>query len=310
MDIMKKNLFKISNTVKNDTTYLRFHYANLQEQSIFFDCCKFFSASDLQLDMLSQMHTHDFFLIIYFRAGEGTLCVDFKNVPIEDNTIYFLSPNDLHSFNDLKNISGYAISFSEDFLLLLNNDIQNKLSMFIHHPTWCLHYCKVGSRAQEKIKRDLELIDEEFIANCYDETIKNDYLSALLSMFFLDCERLCDCEQEGRFIVPLESCKIYQRFLELLEKKFSKYHQVKEYASVIGVSPSVLSSNTQLCCGLTPLKIINNRIVLEAKRMLKYSTLSVKEISHKLGFNDPSYFNKFFRRVTGLSPAEFKNIDC
>lgn len=61
--------------------------------------------------------------------------------------------------------------------------------------------------------------------------------------------------------------------------------------------------------GSTPLQIINERIVLEAKRMLRYLPLRVKEISRDLGFEDPSYFNKFFKKITGMTPVDFRELD-
>ena len=61
--------------------------------------------------------------------------------------------------------------------------------------------------------------------------------------------------------------------------------------------------------GNTPLQIINERIILEAKRMLRYSSLRVKEVSIDLGFEDPSYFNKFFKKITGITPADFRELD-
>lgn len=99
------------------------------------------------------------------------------------------------------------------------------------------------------------------------------------------------------------------RFRQLLEKHFRKIHTVKEYAEMLHVSTRTLSHYVAQSAHLTPLQVINDRVVLEAKRQLQHSTLSIKEIGYQLGFEDPSYFVKFFKRMTGQMPKEFRK-DC
>ena len=101
----------------------------------------------------------------------------------------------------------------------------------------------------------------------------------------------------------------FVRFRQLLEKHFREIHTVKEYAEMLHVSTRTLSHYVAQSAHLTPLQVINDRVVLEAKRQLQHSTLSIKEIGYQLGFEDPSYFVKFFKRMTGQMPKEFRK-DC
>ena len=82
---------------------------------------------------------------------------------------------------------------------------------------------------------------------------------------------------------------------------------MKDYAEMMNVSLNVLSYATQKIVKTSPLKIINDRVVLEAKRMMRYSSKQVKEISATLGFADASYFVKFFKRA-GMTPEKFRKI--
>lgn len=85
----------------------------------------------------------------------------------------------------------------------------------------------------------------------------------------------------------------FVRFRQLLEKHFREIHTVKEYAEMLHVSTRTLFHYVAQSAHLTPLQVINDRVVLEAKRQLQHSTLSIKEIGYQLGFEDPSYFVKF-----------------
>ena len=87
---------------------------------------------------------------------------------------------------------------------------------------------------------------------------------------------------------------------------FKKMHSVTDYANRLGVSPKSLTKNFQKIGINTPSDFIKNRIILEAKRQILYSTDSVKQIAFDLGFNDPAYFSRFFTKSTSKSPLQFK----
>lgn len=83
-------------------------------------------------------------------------------------------------------------------------------------------------------------------------------------------------------------------------------HTVQEYADRLNISSRTLTKYVNQSAHRSPLQIINDRILLEAKRQLCHSALSIKEIGYQLGFEDPSYFVKFFKRLTGKMPSEFR----
>ena len=95
-------------------------------------------------------------------------------------------------------------------------------------------------------------------------------------------------------------------FRKLVEENYAREHTVKDYARRMNVTTKTLTLYVKECSSSTPLELINSRIILEAKRLLRYSVLSVKEIAFRLGFDDPSYFVKFFKRNVKQSPADFR----
>ena len=100
--------------------------------------------------------------------------------------------------------------------------------------------------------------------------------------------------------------RTFVKFRQLLEKNYMTKHTVKEYAEDLNISTKTLTNYIYESTHTTPLKLINERIILEAKRQIQFSSIKIKEIAYILGFDDPSYFVKFFKRETGVLPASLR----
>ncbi|WP_343557421.1 helix-turn-helix domain-containing protein [Sphingobacterium sp.] len=96
------------------------------------------------------------------------------------------------------------------------------------------------------------------------------------------------------------------RFINLIDANYKKSFSVAEYAKLLHLSSRSLSDLTQNQINKTPSQMIHERIILEAQRLLLYSELNVNQVGYRLGFEDPSYFVKYFKKYTSLSPSEFK----
>lgn len=102
--------------------------------------------------------------------------------------------------------------------------------------------------------------------------------------------------------------KLFFDFCDLVESHFRTIHTVKKYANKLNVSTKVLTSVSKQFGCITPKQLIHQRIILESKRMLAHAPINLKQISNNLGFIDSSYFIKFFKRETGVSPTEYKKL--
>ncbi len=98
----------------------------------------------------------------------------------------------------------------------------------------------------------------------------------------------------------------FAKFTELVEKQFTQHHPLEEYATHIGISKPHLNSVCRQFANCSALQFIHQRLLLEAKRHLIYTAMSISDISHSLGFSEPPYFTRFFKRFTGQSPVEFR----
>lgn len=113
------------------------------------------------------------------------------------------------------------------------------------------------------------------------------------------------CKNDNTILTDA-SYNIYLKFRQLIEDNFKKVHIVGEYVSMMNISLPILTKAVNRYAQASPLQLIHERIILEAKRMLSTTSLRIKEISAILGFEDSSYFVKFFKRNEHISPVEFR----
>lgn len=108
--------------------------------------------------------------------------------------------------------------------------------------------------------------------------------------------------------IPHPEHDFFRNFSRLVEIHFREKHSVAEYAELLHIAPKTLSTKFNKLNLLNPNEAIKNRIVLEAKRLLLYSELSIKEIAYQLGYDDPAYFNRIFSQKAEMSPAAFRKL--
>lgn len=234
------------------------------------------------------MHLHGFYEIIWFQKGSGTHYVDFNQYAIAPGTIFFISPGQIHSFDTKHDQEGYVLKICaelfDDFVSLSCVTVQDKDSAALE--------MLIGAM-QEELKKE-------------DSLGHREALHALVKLFVIMVRRSYAGMNPSAPNPHKVSYKAFLNFRKLIEENYCRLHTVKDYASLLNVSSKTLTLYVNECSKYSPLELINNRIILEAKRLLRYSVLSVKEIAFRLGFEDPSYFAKFFKRLVKQSPADYR----
>lgn len=234
------------------------------------------------------MHLHGFYEIIWFQKGSGTHYVDFNQYAIAPGTIFFISPGQIHSFDTKHDQEGYVLKICaelfDDFVSLSCVTVQDKDSAALE--------MLIGAM-QEELKKE-------------DSLGHREALHALVKLFVIIVRRSYAGMNPSAPNPHKVSYKAFLNFRKLIEENYCRLHTVKDYASLLNVSSKTLTLYVNECSKYSPLELINNRIILEAKRLLRYSVLSVKEIAFRLGFEDPSYFAKFFKRLVKQSPADYR----
>lgn len=251
----------------------------------------------------SEPHRHTYYEIFLFRESGGTHTIDFNVHPIEADHVHFVSPGQVHLVERNRNVSGYVLTFSREFFYF---NIENKNTLlsfpFFDNSVACPLLGLNSAEAAEVQSIIESILKEENSAIPYKEDILRAYLNILL----LKCKAAYEASHHSQKLYENTGAQLVQNFRLLVEDQFIRCHKVNEYAEQLSVTPNHLNEVTKRITGRTASELIQERILLEARRLLLHSNLTGKEVAYNLGFNDPSYFSRFFRTNTGLSPEAFK----
>ncbi len=246
-------------------------------------------------------HRHNYYEIFILFKGGGTHEIDFIIYPLENNCIHYVSPGQVHQVKRELDTFGYVILFSRDFYSIVAEKKDLLFDLPFLNNNGAKPVFNISEEEMSVIKPILKTMEEESKSNLiHNHEIIRSYLNVIL----LQSNRFYT--NQNPEINNSNSDTLYNRFRILLEKKFSKLHKVKEFAEELGTSEKTLNEHCKKITGKTASEHIYNRIILEAKRLLKHSDQSTKEIAFFLNFHDPAHFNKFFRKQTGKSPGDFR----
>ncbi len=250
---------------------------------------------------MDDAHRHNCFQIFLFKKGGGEHMIDFNYYPIKDNSLHFVSEGQVHALNSIDETDGYVILFTKEIVIMNSADkyIFNDFPVFNKSVSPILY-------PDHEMYADLEsmllmMIGEYGKNNSYKENILGSYISILL----LKSKTIITETSEYKR-TDSTSQVLLQKFNNLVEEHFIEFHKVNEYADKLSVTPNHLSETIKKVTGKTAGDIIHERLILEAKRKLLHSSISAKELAYELNFNDPSYFSRFFKTNTGLSPEGFR----
>lgn len=265
-------------------------------------------------------HVHSFYEILWFQEGEGTHSVDFADYQVKPNTIFFLSPGQIHFFDNegenkleyLNKYKGLAIKMCTDFMrdhtidtIQGNSDTILKYNAFYTFDT--IPYYIIDDATARELQLLVDQMEEE--SQHSGEFGNIDILKSLIRIFLVKILR--QGKQEGR--IQLDNLKpshqLFIQFRRLVEQEYTRLHTVQEYADRLNVAVRTLNKCVNECSNKSPLTFINDRIVLEAKRMVRHTNMMIKEIAYDLGYEDPSYFVKLFKRTTGHLPSDFREME-
>jgi len=252
-------------------------------------------------------HIHSFFQIIWFTKGQGKHFVDFKAYDVSDNSIFFIAKNQVHYFDDGLDYEGTLIHFSELFLGSAETGVEFLIKSNLFNNPYQFPSCCVDSGVSDQLAEYLVQMQTELISP--DHFAREELLRSYLKAFLIQVQRRKNqLEQENGNVPFMLDMKREQliRFINLVDEHYTKGLLVAEYAGLMHISPRTLSDLSAQTLNKTPLLVIQERVILEAQRLLVHSNLNVNQIGFRLGFDDPSYFVKYFKKHTQVSPSEFR----
>ncbi|MEX6626802.1 helix-turn-helix domain-containing protein [Tenacibaculum salmonis] len=245
----------------------------------------------------TQINTYKIFWI---KEGNGTYHIDFERYSFNSGVLFFLSPGQVFSVTSEKVKEAYQLSFDQDFYCVQAHDSEISCNGVLFNNVYETPFVKPSKKDSQKLDFIIDSLVDEFENT---KTAKYDMLQAYLKQFIIHSVRI---KKEYNLIKEDDETKLFKDFSLLVSQNFKKLHSVSDYANRLGISPKSLTKHFQKINSKTPSDFIKNRIIIEAKRQLLYSTDAIKYIAFDLGFNDPAYFSRFFTKATGQSPKQFQ----
>ncbi|AEV99589.1 AraC family transcriptional regulator [Niastella koreensis] len=248
--------------------------------------------------LVHDLHKHDFYFVLAVLEGKGKHEIDFIHYPIQNHTIFLLRPGQVHRLELTGDSTGFLMEFDLSFYRPKHTITERRWMKASGK-----NYCKLEVARFKKLHKLLATVAEEYALQQegYSEAIR-----ANLDLFFIEFIRQSHTPNS---LPKPESGYIQERFDELtrlLEANIVNMKNVSQYAGLLNLSAYQLNAITKASVGKTVSELINEQIVLEAKRHLLVTPNQIKEIADLLGFEDPSYFIRFFKKHTGLSPDAFR----
>lgn len=260
--------------------------------------------SDELSRLITVPHRHDFFEIIWLRSGRGHVQSDLRSFPVSPRTLFFTSPGQIHSWDLVGEARGEIASFSEEFFAVTSDNPGLLGKMPFLYSGELAPILHLDRREAARIDRALAQLHAEAAepAPGRDDLVRA-YLTILLTLARQFFARRAPETAPSPPVADL----LARRFRHALEEQFPQLLEVSEYADLLRVSRTHLNARLHRETGRTASELIHERIVLEAKRLLAHTSLTGAQIAHRLRFQDPSYFGRFFRRTTGQTPGEFRD---
>lgn len=247
------------------------------------------------------------FTLILCTDGMENGSVNLRDVSINKGSLLMSFPG-----NVLKIESGYpmatvrGIMLSQDFMRMMNVDVKNSMPLFMrlaYNPM--IH---LTQKQQEDIERYLDLLEN--ISDNDNLAHRDQIVSGLVSSMFF---RISDMYEQSIQVANDKERSVrnrreeyFAKFITLLSNNFKRERTVGFYAEQMCVTPKYLSLLIKEFSGKSAAEWIDNYVITEAKTLLRYSTMSIQEVAYELSFSSQSFFGKYFKHLTGMSPSEYK----
>jgi len=250
-------------------------------------------------------HRHDFYHLFWIESGNGTFVSDGRSYPLTRGSLIFVSPGQVHAWKCNDTLKGYVLCF-EPASLFSGSDRPYRL---LHDLAQFSATTK--DRATFQVAGSTYRILRVAFKNLADEfhgsaEFRCDMVRSQITALLIRLHRLClstpSVEAQGY------STHLTNRFLSLLEKEAGKLQRARYYTSALSVSPRVLVDAVLAETGKSPSAWIRDRTLLEARRLLIYTDLTISEIAYRLNFRNVSYFVRFYRRLAGVPPGASRGV--
>lgn len=246
--------------------------------------------------IIENPHSHDFFIINLFEGASGIHSIDSIEYPIGNKQVHVLFPGQIHKWDIAEGTIGYQLMVERDFFEQFAPYFRFSFTNYQNHPV-----IQLSDNAFNLLHYEFEAIK--------DELTRAESLVNLISARAAVIASIVSREAEQAF----SEFKVYQsnerlaRFNMLIDQFYKQEKSVAFYAEKLNISANYLNILCKKHLKISATHLIQQRISIEAKRMLQSTPKSIKEIAFELGFVDQAYFSNFFKTQTGATPSQFRH---
>lgn len=241
-----------------------------------------------------------FVKVAYLKAGSSAV-VDFKEYHLEQDALFFISPGQFTHFDEAS--QGTLLYYNRDFYCVEIHDKEVACDGILFHNVYDIPVVYLSPETTQAMETIVTELKAEFEQQ--DSTME-EMLRILLKSIIIKATRIWKQQHQVTTEEIRQEVEFSRKFSQLVEWHYTQHHTVAEYADLLNMTPKALNKRITRYSNTTPNEIIKNRIILEAKRLLVHTSLSVKEIGYKLGYDDSSYFIRLFTSQTSASPQNFR----
>ena len=247
-------------------------------------------------------HRHDFYEVLYLSGGSGYHIIDSNKYKIEPPCVFFMTPGQTHKLELSQDIDGYIFLFARDFYLLNQSDKNKLLSFPFFHAVTRQNPPLLLSNTEDNIfLKNLFIRGSNYVKSY---TATDEIIRSLLDLILLTCTQLYPREYN---VLPNNKGHItVKKFMLLIEVNYQQNLKVSDYADMLSITANHLTQLVKQITGKTTNEILQEKNILEIKRQLLYTNLTVTEIASQMNFADQSYLTKYFKKCTGQTPLQYR----
>ncbi|HBH47702.1 MAG TPA: AraC family transcriptional regulator [Bacteroidales bacterium] len=270
------------------------------EKSILFQVEVFDANRHFQV---SYPHRHDFYEVLFLTNGSGLHIIDHDEYYIHPPCVFFLSPGQAHKLELSHDIEGYIFLFTSEFYLLRQNN-KNRLLEF----PFFFSVEQKNPPLLLKKKEDIDFMKSLFQRGVNEMAQKGnpseEIIHSILDLILLTCDKLYP--EKFRSLSGVKGHILAKKFLYLLEENYQNNYRVNDYAEMLAITPNHLTQIVKQATGRTSAELLQEKLIIEVKRLLIHTSMTVSEIAELMNFPDQSYFTKYFKKITGTTPLQYR----
>ena len=229
--------------------------------------------------------------------------IDFQEFRMQHDALLFVNPKVIVQPLDMDASGPDLIHFNKDFYCIQIHDQEVACDGILYNNVFEVPFIELDKNKSAEIREIIAEIKSEMQSN---DTSTEEMLRVLLKLVILKSTRIWKQQHQLTEERQNSDVQFLRKFSKLVEANFRTHHTVADYANILAMTPKSLSKKIGLLSKESPNDIIKNRIILESKRLLAYTSMSVKEIAYNLNYEDDAYFVRFFTKNTGISPTLFR----